>query len=121
MAKRDVREYLYKMMKQVAEMKADLADYDQALKDGHITEEQLTDVKADVARLEENYNRCLYIGMLLDLPNKPKKKAKAIKANAAAEAYMDGINASEKAVIDENRCIIKAINDRLKDLTKKEK
>lgn len=117
MAKKDVREYLYQMGKQVAEMKNDFADYDEAFKNGFITEDKLTELKNDCARLEENYNRVLYIAMLLDLPNDKKSKEKLLKANSKAEAYMDSISASERAVIDENKCILKAIRDRLDKLT----
>ncbi len=120
MAKKDVREYLYQMLKQVTEMKNDFADYDEAFKNGFITEDKLDELKADCARLEENYNRVLYITMLLDLPNKKRKKEKFLRANADVEAYMNEINASERAVIDENKCILKAIKDRLDDLTKKQ-
>jgi len=45
MAISHVKKYMYTMQNQYLEMKADLEDFNQALKDGHITEEQLESVK----------------------------------------------------------------------------
>lgn len=118
MAKRDVREYCYALLQQYLEMKDDLADFNQAFQDGYITEDKLTEVQDDVARLKENYDRVLYIVYLLDLPNNSKKKAKARKANSDIESYMTNIDASSTAIIDENKTILTRIRAELKALTK---
>lgn len=117
MAKSDVREYLYTMLQQYLEMKNDLKEFDQAFKDGYITEDKLEEIKMDVARLRENYDRLVYICYLLDLPNRSKKKEKFKAANKDIEDYMTDINASEAAVIEENKCILNIIKQRLKTLT----
>ena len=41
MAVRDVREYYWQLKAQYEEMERDLADFDEALKNGFITEEQV--------------------------------------------------------------------------------
>ena len=48
MAIKDAKQYYYTMLNQYLEMKADLADFEQALADGHITEEQLEAVREEV-------------------------------------------------------------------------
>ena len=44
MAIKDVKVYFYNMLGQYLEMKEDLKDFDQALQDGHITEDKLEEV-----------------------------------------------------------------------------
>ena len=53
MAVKDVKEYYYKMLAQYLEMKADLADFEQALKDGFITEDQVVEAKEELAIPED--------------------------------------------------------------------
>lgn len=119
MAKRDVREYCFIMLRQYLELKEDLADFEQAFKDGYITEDKLTEVKNDVNRLKENYDRLVYICYLLDLPNKPKKQEKLKRQNADIEKGFDKIGASTSAVVDENKGIIAHVKELLKDITNK--
>ena len=76
MAVRDFRQYLGTVQRQYLEMKADLKDFEQALKDGFITEEKLQEVIEDVNKIETNYNRLLYVAYLLELPNRNEKKSK---------------------------------------------
>ena len=76
MALRDVKEYYFKMLGQYFEMKADLADFEQALKDGFITEEQMQAAIDDVDRVKQNYERLSYIMYLLNLPNRKSKQEK---------------------------------------------
>ena len=79
MAVRDVREYFYTMLSQYLEEKQNLADFEEALKDGNITEEQMQEVMDTVADLETNYHRLVYIMYLLDMPKRKHKKAKYVK------------------------------------------
>lgn len=55
MAIKDVKVYFYNMLGQYLEMKEDLKDFDQALKDGHITEDKLEEVYKDVQDLRAGY------------------------------------------------------------------
>ena len=57
MAIKDVKRYYYQMQAQYLEMKADLADFEQALQDGFITEEQLAAAKEEVVKIKNNYDR----------------------------------------------------------------
>ena len=74
MAVKDVRNYFYTMLCQYIEEKQNLADFEEALKAGHITEDQMQDALENVANLETNYNRLVYIMYLLDMPNRKSKK-----------------------------------------------
>ena len=75
MAIKDVRNYFYTMLVQYLEEKQNLADFEEALKAGNITEDQMQDAMEVVAGLEENYHRLVYIMYLLDMPNRKSKKA----------------------------------------------
>jgi hypothetical protein len=79
MAVKDVREYFYTMLSQYLEEKQNLADFEEALKEGFITEEQMQEALDTVAALETNYHRLVYIMYLLDMPNRKAKKAKYVK------------------------------------------
>ena len=75
MAIKDVRNYYYTMLAQYLEEKQNLADFEEALKAGNITEDQMQDAMDIVAGLEENYHRLAYIMYLLEIPNRKSKKA----------------------------------------------
>ena len=79
MAIKDVRQYFYTMLSQYIEEKQNLADFEEALKEGLITEEQMQEALEIVNSLEENYHRLAYIMFLFDMPNKGSKKAGYIK------------------------------------------
>jgi hypothetical protein len=79
MSVRDVREYFYTMLSQYLEEKQNLADFEEALKDGNITEEQMQEAMDIVVDLETNYHRLVYIMYLLDMPKRKHKKAKYVK------------------------------------------
>lgn len=123
MAVKDVKDYYFKMQKQFFEMKADLEDFEEALKNGFITEEQLDAVKNDVYKIELNYQRLLFIMYLLELPNRPAKKVKYRNSpqNKALENYFDQTNASMTQVVDENKSLLTSIRAHLKQLAKQKK
>ena len=79
MAVKDVKEYYFKMFAQYLEMKNDLADFEQALKDGFITEDQMQEAMETVANLEENYHRLAYVMYLFEMPNRKSKKTGYIR------------------------------------------
>ena len=120
MAIRDFKQYMGRTLAQYLEMKNDLADYDEAVKAGQITEERLAEVKESISRLEENYNRLLYVAYLLELPNRSEKKAKFYKskANQALDNEFDRLNASQQCVFDENKSLLDDIRKKLKEITK---
>ena len=123
MALIDVKQYYYKMLNQYLEMKNDLADFEQAVRDGHITEDQLAIVKEDLAVVELNYNRLTYIMYLFELPKQKYKKLKfrKNKLNIAVETELASRKADIDSVIDENTSMITHLRNELKQLTKTNK
>lgn len=79
MAVKDVREYFYNMLAQYLEEKQNLADFEDALKAGLITEDQMQEALDTVSALETNYHRLVYIMYLLDMPNRKDKKRRYVK------------------------------------------
>jgi len=120
MAVRDIKEYFYKIQDQYLEMKADLADFDQALKDGHITEDQLQAAKDEVLVIEQNYTRLAYVLYLLELPNRKSKQARYNKQNENVVIYMQKYSADVDSVIRENDSALAQIRAEIKKLKKPE-
>lgn len=121
MALIDFKRYMFQVEAQYVEMKNDLEDFAQALKDGYITEEQLASVKEDVALIEQNYKRLLYAAFLLEIPKRNSKKAKYKNANQSLINYFEELNAGENAVINENKSLLENIRAELKQLKNKNK
>lgn len=117
MAVKDVKQYYYSMLAQYMEMKADLADFEQAVADGFITEEQLAEVKEDVLKVEQNYERLTYIMYLLEVPNKPNKKApyktrtkKELDFFTTRAADMTSVELENKSALDHLRRELKRLS-----------
>lgn len=121
MALIDFKRYMFQVEAQYVEMKEDLKDFEQALKDGYITEDKLVSVKEDVEMLEQNYKRLLYAAFLLEIPKRNSKKAKHKNANNALINYFEKLGASESAVIEENKSLLTKIRAELKTLQKENK
>jgi hypothetical protein len=116
MAIRDVKEYYFKMLAQYMEMKADLADFEQALKDGFITEEQMQAAFAEVDRVQQNYERLSYIMYLLNLPNRKSKQRKYNEMNSALLAEFEKCGANSKTIELENMDALKLFRAEMKRL-----
>ena len=117
MAIRDVKDYYFKMLSQYMEMKGDLADFEQALKDGFITEEQMqAAVKEEVSRIENNYDRLSYIMYLLNLPNRKSKRKRPATIDSVLAAEFKNRKADIGSVSVENRDALKAFKDEMKSL-----
>ena len=116
MALRDVKDYYFKMLSQYMEMKADLADFEQALKDGFITEEQMQTAFDEVNRVQQNYERLSYIMYLLTLPNRESKRKRPTNTDIALTAEFEKRKADVAAVSIENRDALKAFKDEMKRL-----
>jgi len=102
MAIKDVRNYFYTMLMQYIEEKQNLADFEDALKDGNITEEQMQDAMEVVANLEENYHRLVYIMYLLDMPNRGSKKASYVKQHKTILDELKRLGADIDSIKEEN-------------------
>ena len=119
MAARDVKEYYFKLIAQKAELEADLADFEEALKNGFITEEQMQAAKDELIPYQINLDRLTYIMYLLELPNRKTKKAKFAKQNKKILDELERRNADEQSVIYENKSALDAFRKEVKELLNK--
>ena len=102
MAVKDVRNYFYTMLCQYIEEKQNLADFEEALKEGHITQEQMQEALENVASLETNYHRLAYIMYLLDMPNRDSKKDYYVKQYKPILDELERLGADKEYVKNEN-------------------
>ena len=119
MAVKDVKEYYFKLIAQKAELEADLADFEEALKNGFITEEQMQAAKDELIPYQINLDRLTYIIYLLELPNRKTKKAKFAKKNKKILDELGKRNADEQSVIAENKSALDAFRKEVKELLNK--
>ena len=119
MAVKDVKEYYFKLIAQKAELEADLADFEEALKNGFITEEQMQAAKDELVPYQINLDRLTYIMYLLELPNRKTKKAKFEKQNKKILDELGKRNAEEQSVISENKSALDAFRKEVKELLNK--
>ncbi len=116
MSVRDVKEYYFKVQAQAAELEADLADFNEALKNGFITEEQVQAAKEELIPYQINLDRLTYIMYLLELPAKKSKKAKYNKQNKKLLEELHKRGADADAVEDENKNALDKFRAELKKL-----
>lgn len=116
MAIRDFNLYLANVQAQVLATKNDLADFEQGLKDGYVTEQQVEDLRAEYQRIDDNYQRLLYVGYLLELPKSKWRKKRFRRKHDDLEIYLDKANATEDKVIKENEIAMELIKNEIKKL-----
>ena len=119
MAAKDVKEYYFKLIAQKAELEADLADFEEALKNGFITEDQMQTAKDELIPYQINLDRLTYIMYLLELPNRKAKKAKFAKQNKKIIDELERRKADEQSVIYENKSALDAFRKEVKELLNK--
>ena len=102
MAIKDVRQYFYTMLSQYIEEKQNLADFEEALNAGMITEEQMQEAMEIVAHLEENYHRLAYIMYLFDMPNRGSKKAGYIRQHKNILDEFKRLGVDAESIKEEN-------------------
>ena len=102
MAIKDVRNYFYTMLAQYLEEKQNLADFEEALKAGNITEDQMQEALEVVTGLEENYHRLAYVMYLLEMPNRNSKKAGYVKQHKIILEELQKLGVDEKSIKEEN-------------------
>ena len=120
MAVRDVKEYYYKVLAQKLEMENDLADFEEALQNGFITEEQVKVAKEELIPYQINLDRLTYIMHLLELPARKSKQNKHKKQNKKVIDELKSRGADEESVLDENKSALDNFRQELKRLTKKD-
>lgn len=118
MAIQDVRQYFYTVLAQYLEEKENLADFEAALKDGLITEDQMQEAMNTVDALEVNYHRLAYIMFLLEMPKRKSKKADYVKHYQKILDELKRLGADETAIKNENtdalihfKAMLKALKD----------
>ena len=116
MAIRDFNLYLANVQAQVLATKNDLADFEQGLKDGYVTEQQVEDLRAEYQRIDDNYQRLLYVGYLLELPKTKRRKKRFRRKHDDLEIYLDKANATEDKVIKENEVAMELIKNEIAKL-----
>ena len=116
MAIRDFNLYLANVQAQVLATKNDLADFEQGLKDGYVTEQQVEDLRAEYQRMDDNYQRLLYVGYLLELPKSKWRKKRFRRKHEDLEIYLDKANATEDKVIKENEVAMELIKNEIAKL-----
>lgn len=102
MAVKDVKNYFYTMLSQYLEEKQNLADFEEALKEGNITQEQMQEAMETVADLENNYHRLVYIMYLLDMPNRKNKKSNYVKQYKTILEELKKLGADADSIKKEN-------------------
>jgi hypothetical protein len=102
MAKKDVQQYFFNMLAQYLEEKQNLADFEEALKEGNITQEQMQEALENVNNLETNYHRLVYIMYLLNMPNRDSKKAGYVRQHKTILDELHRLGADEASVKEEN-------------------
>ena len=117
MAKRDFDDYLLSVQSQVISLKSDLRDFEDGLKTGHVTEEQLAALKEEYQRIDDNYQRLLYVGYLLALPKQPWKKRAFKKKTADLEKYLTLKGTTKECILKENEATIQLIEQEIEKLT----
>lgn len=105
------------MQAQYYEMRGDLQDYEQAFKDGHISEEQLESVKEDIAAIQDNYERLRYIMYLLELPNRKRKQKRHNNQNKRLVKYFKDKKIDAESVKLENKSLLDDLREELRKLT----
>lgn len=120
MAIKDVRHYFYTMLAQYVEEKQNLADFEEALKNGLITEEQMQEAIETVAGLEANYYRLAYIMYLLDMPNRKSKKDAYVKQYKTILDELTKLGADVDSIKAENSDALIHFKAALKALNKKD-
>lgn len=111
MAIKDFRRYLGTVYAQYTEAKNDLADFEQCLKNGLITEDRLSEVKEELSTIEQNYQRLVYVDYLLCRPNRYNKKNQFDRSTKKLAQVISA--GSDQAVIEENKTALNRIKQEL--------
>ena len=121
MAVKDVKNYFYTMLCQYIEEKQNLADFEEALKEGHITQEQMQEAMENVANLETNYHRLVYIMYLLEMPNRSNKKLGYVRQHKTILYELRRLGADIDSVKEENTDALIHFKAALENLKKGER
>ena len=115
MAKKHVVNYYRQIQDLYFEMLNDVKDFDEALKGGFVTDEQVEQSQMMLTKVKENYERLSYILLLLNQPVRDKKLDRYKKQNKNLYSYLE--NMSQDNALKEMQDDLK----QFKEFIKKEK
>ena len=115
MAKKHVINYYRQIQDLYFEMLEDVKDFDKALKDGHVTQEQVEQSQMMLGRVKDNYDRLSYIVLLLNQPTRKNKLKNHQRQNKKVYNYLDSV--SQEVSLKEAQDDLK----QFKEFIKKEK
>lgn len=112
MAKKHVINYYNQIQDMYFEMLDDVKDFDEALKGGYVTQEQVEQSQMMLDKAKDHYERLSYIILLLNQPagNKKLKKHK----NQNKRLYNFFKNMSQEKTIDETQDNLKKFKEYIK-------
>ena len=120
MAVSDVKDFYYSILEQYMAAKDDLADFEKGLADGFVTEDQVADLKDELANIEQNKERLEYIIYLLNMPNRSKKKPKYTLEQQKLLNRLNKHNNDGDAVLAENAQAIENLKNKISELKGKQ-
>ena len=115
MAKKHVINYYNQVQELYFELLADVKDFDEALRDGHVTQEQADEASQMLFRVKDNYERLSYIIMLLNQPTRNKKIKKHESQHKEVYGYLNHV--SKDVTLDKMQDDLK----KFKEFIRKEK
>jgi len=115
MAKKHVMSYYKQIQDLYFEMLEDVKDFDEALKGGYVTEEQVEQSQMMLDKTKDHYERLSYIILLLNQPTRDKKLNRHKSQNKKLYNYFE--NTSQDRVLSEIQDDLK----KFKEYIKKEK
>ena len=116
MARKDVIRGFQKIEKQYFSMLKNVEEYDKALKDKFISQEQFEQAQMILKDLKQNYDRWSYIMFLLNQPSKDSKKPGYEKQNSKLVSHFNKTKSTLEDVLDEGEDCMKNFKEYIKTL-----
>ena len=114
MAYKHVKQYYKEVENLYFQMLADAKEYDEALKAGFLTQEQVDEATKLMAPIKQNYERLSYIMFLFNQPNRPQKVQKYNNSNKKISSAVATFG--KEAVIQECEDTLKNFKEYIKNL-----
>jgi iron uptake system EfeUOB component EfeO/EfeM len=118
MSLKHVKRYYDQIQEQYLEMLNDAKDFDHAVKNGLIDQEQYDQAQTLLSRVKENYERLSYIIYLFYQPNRDKKAAKFDSRNKELLSHFTDAKSSKDAILEENADMLKKFKQMVKEIKK---
>ena len=115
MSIKEVRDYHLRMTSDYIELKKTLEQLESEVtpETSKVALDNIENIKKQVARVQENYNRINYIIYLLDMPKRKEKHAKWTKQN---QKKLEEIPEKDREmlILKENKAVIDDLNNYIK-------